>query len=451
MALRAYHLGAPLLDHSDWRQGDTASIARFYFLQGVRWLHPQVLYGGPGPNYVQVELPIGEAMAAWAAHLFGWGPTVLHGTAVVLSAVSLVGLYGLLRLELGRRAALWGAALYALAPLAVFYGRAFQAEPAMMCFGLLALWAFSAWAHAPSPARLALASGLFALAIAAKLPNAILGLPILALMMRRAQGRPPTGALVALALPYGAAAAYTLATGRTASGQGAFVTRIALAILTNPTWQEGATAVAHFWTHNLLVGAAGVGMAVLLPLGALALPASARGFMLAWGVALLLWCLFIVSRIRQDYYLLPCCPFFAAMGGGALAHLFERRPRAWAALGVATLLMVLWADATFLPPLYRLDSATGAVGQAIDQACPSGPVVVGTGNPALLYAAWRSGWRTNSVTLPALRGWAASGATVVAPLGAPVAPAAQAWLAAHAERVAAAGTILYRLDCPAHA
>ncbi len=448
VGLRAYHLGAPLLDHSDWRQADTASIARFYYLEGVRLLHPQVLYDGPGPNYVQVELPLGEALAAEAAHLFGWSAALLHATAVALSTGSLVALYFLLRLEVGRRAAVWGSLLYAISPLAVYYGRAFQAEPAMMCFGLLALWAFSAWSRRPTVRRLVVASALLALAIAAKLPNAILGLPILALALRRRSLRRPLSLLLALGLPYVAAGLYTVVSGRTASGQGAFVSRVAVALFTQPGWQEGSPAVAHFWIHNLLVGAAGVGMAILLPLGTLALPRSARGFVVAWALALLFWCLFIVTRIRQDYYLLPCCPFLAAVGGVALDTAWRKRRRLLAVVGVAALSLVVVADLLYLPPLYRVDRATGQLALAMDQACPRGPVVVGTGNSAILYAAWREGWRTAAIDRAELQQWARAGATVVVPLAATISPGAQSWLAAHTRLESPGGVPLYVVsDC----
>ncbi len=445
IALRAYHLGAPLLDHSDWRQSDTASIARFYYLQGVRLLHPQLLYDGPGPNYVQVELPLGEALAAEAAHVFGWSAALLHATAIALSAGSLLALYFLLRLELGERAALWGALLYAISPLAIFYGRAFQAEPAMMCFGLWALWAFSSWSRRPTGGRLALASALFALAIAAKLPNAILGLPILVLLLRRGSARRSWPLLLALGLPYLAAGLYTGVSGMMARGQGAFVSRLAVALFTQPGWQEGSPAVTQFWIHNLVIGAAGWGMAALLPWGLLAVPRAARGFMIAWGVALLVWCLVIVTRIRQDYYLLPCCAFLAAVGGAALDAAWRDRRRLLAVAAAAAVGLVVLADVLFLPPLYRQDTATGQLAQAMDQACPAGPVVVGTGNSAILYAAWREGWRTAAIDSAELQAWSRAGATVLLPLGAPLTPAAKGWLAAHARQESASGTPLYVL------
>lgn len=441
--LRAYHLGAPILDHSDWRQADTASIARFYYLEGVRLLHPQVLYDGPGPNYAQVELPIGEALAAMAAHLFGWSSALLHGVAIALSVGSLIALYFFVRLEVGNRAAGWAALLYALAPLGIFYGRAFQAEPAMMCFGLVALWAFSAWSHRPSAGRLVFASALFAVAIAAKLPNAILGLPILWILLRGRSGRWLVRLVLALGLPYVLAGVYTAASGLSATDHGDFVTRIALAVLTKPNWQEGGPRIAAFWSHNLLLGAAGWGMAVLAPFGLVALPPKARGAFFAWGVALLVWCVLLVSRIRQDYYLLICVPFLAAVGGVALDAAFRRGRRLGVAAAVLAVGLIVLADVRFLPPLYRLDRATWAVAQVIDAACPTGPVVVGTENPAVLYAAWREGWRTSAIGVAQLRSWIQSGATVVVPLGASVSPGAQGWLLANARAVSGGGTRLY--------
>ncbi len=448
IALRSYHIGAPLLDHSDWRQSDTASITRFYYLDGINLLRPQVLYDGPGPNYIQAEFPIGEALTAELAHVVGWSNTLLHSVAIGLSAISLIALYLLLHQEFGASVAAWGALFYALSPLAIFFGRAVQPEPAMMCFGLLALWLFSAWAHRPSGGRLLLACLAFALAILAKLPNAILGLPILFFLLRRFSWKRPGQWVWPLGLPYIPAILYTAAAGLGATGQGDFVTRILIALFTQPGWQEGTSAITAFWRHNLLAGVAGWGMALAAPLGLLVCDRRGRIWMAAWGFALLIWCVVVVSRIRQDYYLLICVPWFAATAGIAMEWLWRTKRAVLAPIAsvVAVGLIVLSA-VQFLPPLYRLDEGTQVLAQAMDRVCPSGPVVVGTENPALLYAAWRHGWRTSVVGARSLGAWLAEGATLVVPLGASITREGQAWLTTHARRLTdSEGSVLYVLD-----
>ncbi len=336
--LRLYHVGVPFIDTSDWRQTDTAAIAYFYYHLGVALLHPQLWHDGPGPDYTQLELQITPALAALLAHVFGYSHVLLRVVAIALDTASAIPLWALARRRLGPRAALWACLTYAVLPLGIYFGRVFQPEPAMLLTGNAALWAADRLGERPTPGRYLAAVSLLALAVLAKLPNALLTLPALVLalgpgrprLLPRRGGRPAArGRLLQLAglaaLPALAGAAYTLAVGRNATNGTRYVTFIIRSLPSS--YIAGQTNLWRFVWHNAL------GMAVT-PAGGLAalaglcvlLPRWRRGrhaWILAWGLALAAYALVVLRAIRLQYYLVPVLPWVALLAGVGLRWLAE--------------------------------------------------------------------------------------------------------------------------------
>jgi 4-amino-4-deoxy-L-arabinose transferase-like glycosyltransferase len=458
-ALRLYHVGVPFVDVSDWRQTDTASIAYFYYRSGIALLHPQLWHDGPGPDYTQLELQIAPALAALLAHLVGYSDTLLRLVAIGLFSLSVLPLWDLVRRRLGPEAALWCGVVYALLPLGVYFGRAFQAEPAMMCAGNLALWAADRYGARPGLARWLALVAAAALAVLAKLPNALLLLPMAALAL--GPGRPwrrlwrqalPLAGLVVL--PSAAAAWYTLAVGRVAAHGGSEYVDFIVRSL-GDAYLTGNPSLASFAWRD------GLGL-LFTPPGALAAaygawrlaPRVARGrhlWLAAWLFALLAYAAVVLRTIRLQYYLLPLEPFVAVLAGEGLAALpapwgrpaLRRGTQALAAgliLGLGLLLL-----RTYWPPYwpwYRL-------GTELDRDLPPSATIVlgGTENPTVFYYARRHGWRLDPVTPGAVAQYAALGAGYLVPAVA-LDPCLAAYLDAHYRTLLVGDTTVWDLQEP---
>lgn len=457
VALRLHNLHVPFVDTSDWRQTDTAAVAYFYYHLGVRLLHPQLWHDGPGPDYTQLELQITPAVAALLAHVFGYGHVLLRSVAVGFFTGSVLALWALVRRRFGPGVALWTALVYSILPVGIFFGRVFQPEPAMCFFGMLALWTVDRWTERRSWGRLCVAVAALAVAVMAKLPNAMLLPPAAALAYgpdlwrwRRMLSAPrlaPVAALVVL--PTAAGAAYTLIQGRIAAHGTKYVNFIVTSL--GDSYIAGTRHLGKFLWHNVL------GMAIT-PAGALAAAvglgvlwtAGRRGhWVWVWGAAVLLYAVVVLRAIRFQYYLMPLLPFFALLMGLGLHYLTvglpralavrlpaaepapeppegpavaRGRPRAGTALSLATPLLAgalvasilsggLFEIRGYWPPFLPWYQA----GRALDRALPRHAVVIlsGTYNPTILYYARRHGYRVKPLTMGTLRADVAGGARYV--------------------------------------
>ena len=166
--MRLWGIGADLRGPDEWRETETASIARHFSEESIpRLFWPRVTWGEPGPGYVESELQVFPLLVQ---PLFRWlGPQWWLGRAVAvgLTALSTVVLFALAR----RSGSYWMALLATLAltssPLVFRYGRAFMPEAlALLCY-LLAAERVQAWL-AGVPRALSLATLALALAILVK-------------------------------------------------------------------------------------------------------------------------------------------------------------------------------------------------------------------------------------------------------------------------------------------
>ncbi|RMF96428.1 MAG: hypothetical protein D6734_03705, partial [Candidatus Schekmanbacteria bacterium] len=55
---RLYHIRAPLADHQEWRQCDTAAMAKNFSENNTSILYPQIDWGGNSSGYVESEFPL---------------------------------------------------------------------------------------------------------------------------------------------------------------------------------------------------------------------------------------------------------------------------------------------------------------------------------------------------------------------------------------------------------
>jgi hypothetical protein len=171
-------ISSPLLDYHYHRQCQTASIARNYHENGLRFFRPQIDWNGGYRGMAATEFPLYTWLIGflWPVlfHEF-WGRIL----AVLFSALTAVYLFRFLEDKLGREASFYAAVLFSFIPLEIYFGRTVQPEALAL---LSTVAAFDHWERALGPERPPgdwLAAVFFAFfAISHKLPYAYLLVPM---------------------------------------------------------------------------------------------------------------------------------------------------------------------------------------------------------------------------------------------------------------------------------
>ena len=431
IALRLLYITSPLLDAHRWRQIDTAVMARYFYEDSLNPLYPQVNWGGPR-GYVESELPLVPFVAALLYHVFGpddvWGRV----TSVAFSAGLIVLVYLLVRDIRDAAAGRAAAFLVAVSPGAVYYGRTFMPDTAMLCLSAGALVGFVRYLQSGNRRPLAWGSVALALAILVKLPAILVLVPIAAAALQ-AKGR---AAIIdrrlwlAVAVPLLAAAAwYTHAY---------FIFRetgLTYGILAHPArtypevikpgpwpdvfskWSTAALLTDGEFYRELLhrivrLHLTPIGVAIAL-VGMLIWRGAWSLLPAAWLAAMAAF-IFVAGygHLAHDYYQLPLVVIGAMYFGVVAAPLFDGawiRDRIgggrWGPLASAALLTAMAAlmfvesgvIRTHFRPT-RLDTEMSQAGEAIHRAIgdPDALLIVvddyGVTSPVLLYLAKKRGW-----------------------------------------------------------
>lgn len=150
-AARLYKINNPIADWHSWRQADTSSVTRMFAEKGVNFLTPiyqdisNVPSGKDNPNgYRMVEAPIYNLihLAVYKLHP-QWGIDLAGRlTSSLISLISLVLLYLIVRKFSGKWTGLIAALLFAVLPFNIYYSRVVLPEPLMIAFTLTFLLAF---------------------------------------------------------------------------------------------------------------------------------------------------------------------------------------------------------------------------------------------------------------------------------------------------------------------
>lgn len=445
LGLRLQHITAPLLDAHRWRQIDTAVMARYFHQDSLNPFYPQVNWGGPR-GYVESEFPLVPFIAALLYGVFGpddmWGRL----TTVGFSAALIVFVFLLMRQMCGSAAGRAAALLVAVSPGAVYYGRTFMPDTAMLCFAVAALYAWIRYLTEGGRGPLIWSSVLLALGILVKLPCVLVLLPMAAAAWQ-ARGR------AALADPrlWGAVAVALVVSGAWyAHAYSVFrETGLTFGILAHPArtypidvspgpwrdvfskWSTVALLTDGEFYAELLhrivrLHLTPVGFSVAM-VGALTWRGRWNLVPAAWLLAMALFILGAgFGHLAHDYYQLPLVVIGAMYFGFTAAPLFDghwlaRRvggrwlgPVASGAL-VTGLAMLLFAESAVLRTHFRptrLDTGMRDAGVAVNRATmdhDSLLVVVddyGVTSPVLLYFADRRGWSFGPRDLnPGLIGW----------------------------------------------
>ncbi len=407
--IRLIHIGQPIVENYVGRQIPTAMVAR-NLDRGMGLLRPR-LDTAPFPNYFLVEPPLYEFGVVALRRITGWP---LESSGRVLSAMATMaaawGLFVLMWRRGGRRAALFAVGAFAIFPITIRYGRAFQPDLAMLgaVVAGLACWdRFEAGAR-----RYWLVAGwtLLALGFAIKISAAFLIVPLVLCVLRK---RRKTGILLACATLLPALSWYAWADHVVAGGGGSRASAdnraIWLGLLgfsalsSRETWE---------WVFRFLLIRAFTPMGAIMALvglcrsvGGGSVPRDrspdAAGsnkdsdgvidrFWWIWGLAASAALAILARKLHHEYYFLVLAPVAAAGIGHAMDRLAAvNRATAFVTFGVLIMVSLVQARSTWRMP----DEWEGlvAASRAVATETPADAWVVAP--EALLFQADRRGCR----------------------------------------------------------
>jgi len=362
LAVHLWGLTAPLLDHHAWRQTQTASMARNYATQGMRFLEPMLDYQGP-PVRAGTEFPAYSYLLACAYRLFGVHEALGRLLASAFAAWGALFLYGFVRRRLGDSIGLASALVLCVLPVHLYFTRTVQPE-SMALWALLGfLYCWDRWLRDRGAATLALALALACLGPLLKLAYLYLVLPIgLALAWEHRGWRRAAAPCAVLALAVLAPAWAWYQYARTAPVQ---------VLPLDASFQlEALRSATQLWFYRNLIlyrlptlCATFAGTA-LAGVGAWALwlrlrTGGARGiaFLVSWLVATALYLILMGKYgVHHEYTMLPAEPVIATFIGAGIWFCWERTARVqWLKPTVIALVLAIpLQSGLFVERWYRL-------------------------------------------------------------------------------------------------
>lgn len=185
IVIRLFHISFPLIGWHSWRQADTASIARNFYLNDHNILYPQIEWRGNTDGYVESEFHIYPYIVSLLYSVFGmddmWGRIV----SVIFAIFTIYGLYLLVRRIISEKTALWAALIYSILPLNIYFSRAFMPESLMLMSSVLGIYFFNEWLKNSKWKYYIFSLIFIAIAALVKLPSLYLGLPLLFLTINK--------------------------------------------------------------------------------------------------------------------------------------------------------------------------------------------------------------------------------------------------------------------------
>ncbi|HEX8806548.1 MAG TPA: glycosyltransferase family 39 protein [Candidatus Aquilonibacter sp.] len=413
-----YHIHDPLLDHPNWRQGDTASIARNFATLRYNIMYPQTNYDGPPPNYVELELQIVPFLAATLYKVFGIHE--IFGRLITLcfsiGTVAVVGLFGRWLFS-SAIAGLAAAFFYAIFPGSIYYGRTFTPDTAMVFFLTAALYVVTRLIvedEVFGQRALARATALLTLAYLAK-PVAVAGIiPVIGTLWERIRsGRTmrPTAIAVLLVVPLLILWLYDTRVSQIAEwhwASGITTLHVIPALKAAFTsWNGFALKLTQFREVLGMLRATMLGTIafVLTILGFIALiwtDARSKALLWGWLIGSLAYTYVVVTVERVDYYMYLLLPLCALVIGALVARFVswvgtvDAAPAArYAILALVPIVAIasaIQARAAIAPYYgYNKEASRNAVFLNHTLA-PNALVVIGHYGPDVLYYINRYGW-----------------------------------------------------------
>jgi hypothetical protein len=398
--IRAFHAGQPIVENYVGRQVPTAMVAR-NLERGSGLLWPR-LDTAPFPNFFVVEPPLYEcgviALKRSTGMSLGAAGRVLSALATVLAAG---GLFELARAREGRRAALLAVSAFAVFPLTIRYGRAFQPDAAMLGAVVAGLACWDRYQSSRSWYWLATGWALIALGLALKVIAAFLLIPLVFVILRR---RRAVDILAAGSTLLPALLWYVWANYLVGGTNGSRASADNRAIWLQALGPAGLlkTETLKFVAWFLIIRAftpLGVGLGLYGLLNRSGRPDDRPRLWWVWGISTLVTMAFLTEKLHHEYYWLVLAPVVAVGIGRSLDRVARKHGRSAVAVAVALLLLCgFQARSTWWTPpeWYDLESA----GRLVSRNVPRDAWVVAP--EALLFQADRRGCRMEWTT-PAAR------------------------------------------------
>ncbi|MDR3542566.1 MAG: glycosyltransferase family 39 protein [Desulfosporosinus sp.] len=394
LGVRLRGITNPLLDNQAWRQADTASMSSHmlgHLTDIPNVFLPQLNYDGITPQRVELEFPFFSYLLAWTWTLFGWADIWGRLWSVVLSLATVGGIYDLGRRMFTDRAGLLAAAIYALMPLSIYYGRVVMPEPMAQAWSIWALAMI--WRWRTQEGRGSWKVGLLmAGAILAKLPQLML-FPV-AIMLGfwpvdpKRVGQLIRYSMIVIIPPM----VYYLWVHFQVSSSSQFVSGILTEQVSktgNLDWKLLSRNIHSGFTDSILL-LSGAGLCRLI-----FFRSPARWALLVWVSIAVLYIGVVCVRIPLDYYLVPVLPLTALLSAYALDGI-PCQPGI--VLGLVLLVLNNRGSYTYLTPKYQWNPEYLSQARWIkDHTSASSVLVLSDPPPMTFYYAHRVGFRLTQV------------------------------------------------------
>ena len=411
IGVRLIQIEQPFVDPWSWRQSDVAAIARNYLENGFHFSRPQIDWAGNAEGYVGTEFPILPFLAALCYKATGVHEWIGRIQGVLFFAASLPFFFLLVRRIFGAVTAVWATFFYAFAPLSIVASRAFMPDMPSLSLAFAGMYFFLVWLEENDRRRLVLAALLISISLLIKLPTALIGAPLLYLVVAAVYDR------------------------RTSSGdalgghrpplQELFKSRELwlfgiVVILPSAIWYWHAHRIAEtFYPYHFFGGggfrimspawywkiAQQIALSSLTPVltvlalfGAFVTPRGKHSWVFHWWLgAMVLFIFFAGWGNRHQWYQLPLVPIAAVFAGCACQWFAHGLPARRTLLAPASVLVALFGVYSYAAarPFYR-SSAAGLRNLGIElkaATTPNALVVAATdGDPTVFYYAHRKGW-----------------------------------------------------------
>ena len=321
-ALRLIQIDQPIVENYVGRQIPTAMVAR-NLERGSGFGHP-ALDVAPFPNLFLVEPPVYQAVVVGLRKFIGLS-IERSGRAVSAFGITLAawGLFGLVARRRGERQALAAVAAFAIFPVTIRYGRAFQPD-ALMLGAILAglrLWDD----HTCQPRRRTLAAAwiLTTLGFALKITSAFVLLPLILVILEKQRWKFKVLAAGCLlpAIGWYLYAAWLIRGQGVASGASAENGRIWVQVLIPWALFQGSTYVH---VGRFLIVRAFVPIAIPLVFIGLAQGKPEERLWSHWGLAALAVLAILSAKLHHEYYFLILAPVVAVGMVSALSWIADR-------------------------------------------------------------------------------------------------------------------------------
>ncbi len=175
--LRCWGLASPLYDLNYWRQTETAAIAQNYYQDKLPFLSPEIDWTGPGGK-AEMEFPLFPYLVSLLYQAFGFWDGFGRIMSILCSLGVIISLWMIARKLFDGWTAVFAAGVFAVSPLAVFFGRTFQPDMMMLAASAGSVACLFYWNGKWTDIRFYASALLLALGISLK-PTCVLFAPAL--------------------------------------------------------------------------------------------------------------------------------------------------------------------------------------------------------------------------------------------------------------------------------